>query len=90
MTLVVLRNPKTGSPLERIRDEAARHRCMDAIGGLLAHAQVRGHGARVQMGRWVVKYGATALCHALGLRPTAAFLSGLAGAILAEADKEAA
>lgn len=88
MTLVVLRHAKTGSPLARIRDETARHRCMDVIGSLLANSG--GHGARVQMGKRVIQYGAIALCHAYGLRLTAAFLSGLAGAILAEADREAA
>lgn len=86
MTAVALRAPNVPrSPLEQLRRAAAKDRCMDAIGLLMANA--RSHGDRVDMGKRIIRYGAMALCHFLGLRLTAAYLQSLAGQILAEADR---
>lgn len=81
---VILRHSRPRSPIARMREIAARDHCMNMVGRLTANAG--GHGYRVDAAKRVIRYGAVALCHALGLRLTAAFLASLAGQITAEAD----
>lgn len=88
-SVMILRGPAPSrSPLARMRDDAAKDRCMNVIGSLMANAA--GHGERVNTGKRIVRYAAMALCHCLGLMATAAYLQSLAGQIQAEAESAGA
>lgn len=86
MSAVVILKPDRGprSIVFRMQDDAARDRCMDSVGRLVANAG--SYGQRVEMGKRIIRYGSMVLCHTFGLRQTASYLQSVVGQIIAESE----